>query len=595
VRKLLWILTLVLLLIPFSSGLSVAASESTSDDTVVEMLAAGMGAIDPATGLYAGHKTLNGAIWDYFPDTGASGTGVFDTYLAIGGPDVIRGFNTGGSVANYNEADSKTSALPLNKVPIVTINNTLYREFVVDINQVPNTPLLSTEVLQIWQSTSANLDGKYGTLTNPGSNKPVYQMSPDYKFSITEPVLIYDLDGGGTNRTVILDYRVNNGSGKPDYKVYIPNNLFNSKEFVIMVLVHGNVNPNNDGFEEWGVRLTDPRGCLTISKAFQGYPEGTTLAEVTVDITGPNSYTNTLVLNLSNNWTIEICGLVPGSYTAVERDLPGWITTNSTSPGIVTAGGSTTITITNDYDLVDVPFMKVWVGGPEPTEGSITATLYQDGTAIDTLDLTAPDWAGSFDDLDKYDDMTLLPYVYTVGLEEADIAAIWDLTGPVMNDQGVWVFTNTMAYHDETAWGYLDGYAIPINTLVKNANWGWTNGPLNTTDSAIEIDLYAGAGGNILENGELVGTVTVSFAGGNIIVVYDTSSSGSEILETHLWVGVTPLPTSKNGKTVSAPGQFPKLGTMTVNSDQQVTYVIPYSGETFYIAAHAVVRIPGME
>jgi len=207
---------------------------------------------------------LSGALWDYFPSDQASGTGVFNTYLAVKAPGSAvdeRGYNTGGSCDDYNEDDSKTSALPLNAVPIVEIDGTLYREFACDINEVKAsniTALISLEVLQIWQSDSDNLCGDYN-------------MSPSYDFTSGEPDLIYDLDCE-ENYTLIMDYNINTGSGKPDYKVFVPYDWFNEKPWVVMVVDHGNLETaypvlyedygGSDGFEEWGVRIIEC--CLDV-------------------------------------------------------------------------------------------------------------------------------------------------------------------------------------------------------------------------------------------------------------------------------------------------------------------------------------------
>ncbi len=247
-----------------------SASEAIDPSHIVTMYAADMVDVDPTdpNDLMA-PRSYSGALWDYFPSTQASGTGVFNTYLAMkppGGSSIERGFNSGGKVADFDEDDSKTSALPLTAVPLVQIDGVWYREFAADINEVSgiddedigaSPQLLSLEVLQIWQTESDNLEGQYN-------------MAPDFEFDSAEPDLIYDLDGGFRdfpvrNYTIVLDYGINTGSGKPDYKVFVPNEWFNDKPYVVMVVVHGNLGEDpdwsgtgaSDGFEEWGVRIVD--------------------------------------------------------------------------------------------------------------------------------------------------------------------------------------------------------------------------------------------------------------------------------------------------------------------------------------------------
>ena len=57
------------------------------------------------------------------------------------------------------------------------------------------------------------------------------------------------------DETVNLNYNLNSGSGSGDLFVYIPDSLFVGGTFVTL---YSKFEPNNDGFEEWAVRTTDP-------------------------------------------------------------------------------------------------------------------------------------------------------------------------------------------------------------------------------------------------------------------------------------------------------------------------------------------------
>ena len=229
------------------------------------MLDEDMPPYDEARGVWD-PRPYSGALWDYFQVTDASGTGVFDTYLLLnptgpGGGIDEKGLNTGGKCDDYDEGDSHTSALPLSAVPIVDIDGSYYREFCIDVNESASTnitELISLEVCQIWQSDSDNLCGQFDM---DGS-------FPDYYFPTNpEPYLVYDLDWEH-NYTLILDYGVNSGSGKADYKLFVPNEWFDiDLDWVVMVIDHGNIEVqyptlydgygNSDGFEEWGVRIVE--------------------------------------------------------------------------------------------------------------------------------------------------------------------------------------------------------------------------------------------------------------------------------------------------------------------------------------------------
>ncbi|MCK5762679.1 MAG: DUF11 domain-containing protein, partial [Clostridiales bacterium] len=155
--------------------------------------------------------------------------------------------------------------------------------------------------------------------------------------------------------------------------------------------------------------------------------------------------------------------------------------------------------------------------------------------------------------------------------------------------------------HDETAWGYLPDKAITFDEVdSKFANWGWTNGLLDESRTYI-LDLYAGAGGNDIDSGLLVGTVTVEFNknAGTVDVTYETDSSSNpqgmdyEIKDAHLWVGTTMLPLTKKGKSTNSPGQFPDDDWYVMNGDYIYSFHIDgLEGEDIYVAAHAVVSVP---
>lgn len=60
------------------------------------------------------------------------------------------------------------------------------------------------------------------------------------------------------------------------------------------------------------------KGSLTITKSFNMQPEAIT--EVTVTVTGPKNYSETVKLNEENKWTVTLTDLLPGDYTVTEAD-----------------------------------------------------------------------------------------------------------------------------------------------------------------------------------------------------------------------------------------------------------------------------------
>ena len=76
-----------------------------------------------------------------------------------------------------------------------------------------------------------------------------------------------------------------------------------------------------------------------------------------------------------------------------------------------------------------------------------------------------------------------------------------------------------------------------------------------------------------------VGTLTVEVVDGDLIVTYDITDSGWELLETHIYVGVDPPPKS-------APGRFPYVDDATDGKYVRVYNLGVFTGN-LYIAAHA--------
>ena len=383
------------------------ASDAIDLGNLIEMYAVDMGP-DQYPGdlnLWNPVLELSGALWDYFPSDQASGTGVFNTYLAVQAPGSSvheRGFNTGlygvpkESCNNYDESDSKTSALPLSAVPIVDIEGTLYREFACDINEVSGIPeaYISLEVIQIWQSDSHDLCGLFdmdGTL-------------PDYYFTDPEPELVYDLDWDA-NYTLILDYGVNTGSGKPDYKVFIPNDWFDpTLDYVVMVVDHGNLEltypetyedyGGSDGFEEWGVRIVECTDLSIDKTAPAGplCPGAEIVYTITVTNNGPEAAESANIIDTLPAG-VTVTGVeVDGTPTADYSLVAGVLTYPATGGFALNAAASLTleITVTAPTDACDDTLVNTaTVNAISPVDCDLTNNI--DSASTDVGDTTAPE------------------------------------------------------------------------------------------------------------------------------------------------------------------------------------------------------------
>ncbi len=181
------------------------------------------------------------------------GTGYIDPFLRLQNTGIEQGYNTNDT--NY-QFDQKmpinyTHDITLGEVPIVTVNGTQYRQFLLDVNESAaiNKQNISLDELQIFLRT---------TSINGGT-------SNDYNAS-TEKLggtsAIYDLDAGGPDNWLVINYALNGGSGNGDLIVYLPNSLFTgaSSQYLYLYSKFG-VNSSADlgastsdaGFEEWWV------------------------------------------------------------------------------------------------------------------------------------------------------------------------------------------------------------------------------------------------------------------------------------------------------------------------------------------------------
>jgi hypothetical protein len=145
----------------------------------------------------------------------------------------------------------------------------------------------------------------------------------------------------------------------------------------------------------------------------------------------------------------------------------------------------------------------------------------------------------------------------------------------------IYVYETAFAYHADLATCFLDdGFN----------RWGWTNGPVAPMEPEQDpwvFELYAGAGQCNLENGQLAGTVSLTYIDG-VATVSFALADGLLLDETHLYVGNGMYPLDGNGNPTVAPGQYPYSGDETFLGP----YVIDGLSGDIYMIFHAVVGIP---
>src|ERR1041384_4049743 len=92
--------------------------------------------------------TINGAVFQQFSPQ-PTGTGVLNSFLRIQHDSAEEGYNTDFRKVEFDQTnDIHTRSLLLSEIPQVTLSRILYREFLLDINESNNTPLLSLNDVQ---------------------------------------------------------------------------------------------------------------------------------------------------------------------------------------------------------------------------------------------------------------------------------------------------------------------------------------------------------------------------------------------------------------------------------------------------------------
>lgn len=194
--------------------------------------------------------TINGAIFTQM-DAGAQGTGNIDPFLRIQATGTEAGYNLGPEGTSNDHPSPPTAIKPLDDkdaggsqynhvlllstVPVVNIGGINYRELTLDLHESDSATgrFLSLDQLKIFQSTS-------GTLIDPTGLNPIYNLD------------------AGTDGTILLNAKLNGGSGNGDMLAYFPSNLF-TQQYIYLYSSFGAFTPgdwsSDATFEEWAVRV----------------------------------------------------------------------------------------------------------------------------------------------------------------------------------------------------------------------------------------------------------------------------------------------------------------------------------------------------
>ena len=252
-----------------------------------------------------------------------TGTGHIHSFVrvqgAASGGGIEQGYNTTARPLQFDENKSPvfTRGLKLNQVPVVMVNGVAYREFLLDINQKSSSSKLSLDQVRVFLGDRSDLREYDATAkTLAGLNA------------------VFDMDAGG-DKSILLDARLNSGSGSGDMVLLIPDANFagaDPNSFVYLYSQMGSVAgaTANGGFEEWAVKSTGQAqsgssslgGFVFQDLNFNGRIDpGEELTGVTIQLRGVDDQGNTVVLTAVTgaDGSYTFTGLRAGTYTLLEE------------------------------------------------------------------------------------------------------------------------------------------------------------------------------------------------------------------------------------------------------------------------------------
>ncbi len=292
------------------------------------------------------------------------------------------------------------------------------------------------------------------------------------------------------------------------------------------------------------------------------------------------------------------------TFTAMDNcdgDVTGMIEVTTAGPQLTSGDAECTLysqtwtaNVSDDCENDALPVSTTYTWKQDLVLPVIVATDY----AICEEELPVTIWADWTDNCSAGGSIESAPGVL---FSATECDTTYSYTFLVMDDcensteKTVYVTRETQKYGDcETAFGKLIGEDAADATCfldipeIKNNRWGWTN--KITEAGTYTMALYAGAAKCEVDKGAEVGSVTVTYADGNVTVEYQLSEAYS-LSEAHVYVGCTPYPVVKQGKKTTptvAPGQYTYNAG---NLDHLTDLTVSFSGvgeDGFYIIVHGV-------
>ena len=328
----------------------------------------------------------------------------------------------------------------------------------------------------------------------------------------------------------------------------------------------------------------------------------------------PNPYTGSGSLTVTDNESeanydkntaigyIQLINVIPGDYDITETIAPtGYVIVDTAAKSVNVTCDSTDplpVTFVNEVcglqiekrdwdtgDIVNRPGLIVRVT-PHPYD--------ETKEYLDVVDNVYPDTHTTYDgQTTGYGTILLLDIncALCYRIEEIQAPVGYNLDSqPVDNvcpgSIQVVILYNTQSEGEcETAFAYHGVYDGECFSHYGFSNWGWSIGPLSEGEYYFAI--YAGAAQCDISKGALIGQLSVIYDGSTAWVTY-IMTSGFTMNETHLYVGLEPLPRDNKGDFTVAPGQYPFINDPTMDPELDGYKITGLSGP-IHIVAHAVV------
>jgi uncharacterized repeat protein (TIGR01451 family) len=249
---------------------------------------------------------------------GSNSTNSFLRLKASQGSTVEKGYNTGGTV-QFDTQKQGTIPIRLSDLPTITIDNTSYYEFRIDLNESNSNPDISLTKLQVFQSDISNITGYNSTTNQLGGLNPVINL----------------------NGTVLLNASLSSGGGVGDVLVYLPKTAFTGNPYIYTYAAFQNA---DSGYEEFSYATTTALGALADLSLTQ------TISNTALSVGNQATFTLTLNNGGSANATgVKVKDLLPSGFSFVSATPSLGTYDNQTgiwNVGSIASASNATLTLT---------------------------------------------------------------------------------------------------------------------------------------------------------------------------------------------------------------------------------------------------------